>query len=225
VTITAGMTMGNVVSALNTAMGGLASFTLNSDGSISQAVSPSFANYQLDVTDDTTQRGTTGMSFTQLFGIGANQLAQQASSFSVNDRIAASPQSLAFAKPQITPASVAGDAIVGHGDNSGALALQNVGSATQSFGKAGGMAANVASLSDYTGAFYQDVATRGAATQANQTAQDDRLQEAQTRQSATSGVNLDEELTHMMTYQQAYSAGARLLSIVGQLFDTLLQIQ
>jgi flagellar hook-associated protein FlgK len=29
----------------------------------------------------------------------------------------------------------------------------------------------------------------------------------------------------MMTYQQAYSAGARLLSVVGQLFDTLLQVQ
>jgi len=225
VSITAGMTMGNVVSALNTAMGGTATFALNSDGSISQTVSPSFGGYRLDVTDDTTQRGTTGMSFTQLFGIGANQLALQASNFSVNSRIADTPANLAFAKPQITPATVAGDAIVGHGDNSGALALQNVGVATQSFNRAGGMAAEVASLSDYAGAFYQDVATRGTAAKANQTAQDDRLQEAQTRQSATSGVNLDEELTHMMTYQQAYSAGARLLSVVGQLYDTLLQIQ
>jgi flagellar hook-associated protein 1 FlgK len=43
--------------------------------------------------------------------------------------------------------------------------------------------------------------------------------------SSVSGVNLDEELTHMMTYQQSYAAGARLMSVVGQLFDTLLQIQ
>jgi flagellar hook-associated protein FlgK len=28
-----------------------------------------------------------------------------------------------------------------------------------------------------------------------------------------------------MTYQQAYAAGARMLTIVGQLYDTLLQIQ
>ena len=91
--------------------------------------------------------------------------------------------------------------------------------------KGRGRAAGVATLADYGGAFYQDVGTRGGSASANQTAQSDRLKEAQTRLSATSGVNLDEELTHMMTYQQAYSAGARMLSVVSQLFDTLLQIQ
>jgi flagellar hook-associated protein 1 FlgK len=224
VTLTGGMTIGQVVTALNTAMGGQVSFTLNSDGSISQTNSASTTNYALNVTNDTTQRGTTGMSFTQLFGIGANQIALQAQSFAVNPRIVASPSNLAFAKPQLAGALV-GDSIVGHGDNSGAEALQAVGAANQTFAKAGNMSANVATLSDYAAGFYQDVATTSAAATSNQTAQDDRLQEAQTRQSATSGVNLDEELTHMMTYQQAYAAGARLLSVVGQLYDTLLQIQ
>lgn len=224
VSISAGMTIGNVITALNTALGGTATFTLNSDGSIGETQPTSLANYKLNVTADTTQRGTTGMSFTQLFSIGANQTALKAAGFSVNPQIAAAPQRLAFAQPQITPASVAGDAIVTHGDNTGVLALQNVGSAQQSFAAAGGISAEAATLSDYGGAFYQDVATRGTAAHANQTAQDDRLTEAQTRQASTSGVNLDEELSKMMTYQQSYSAGARMLSVVKQLFDTLLQI-
>ncbi|HEY0106995.1 MAG TPA: flagellar hook-associated protein FlgK [Rhizomicrobium sp.] len=225
VTLTAGMTMGNVVTALNTAMGGSASFQLNADGSIGETQPSSLANYDLAVTSDTTARGATGMSFTQLFGIGGNQTALQAASFSVNGQIATAPQRIALAKAQIAGSTVAGDAIVGHGDNSGALALQNVGSATQSFAKAGDIAAQTGSLSDYAAVFYQDVATQGSAASANQTAQDDRLQEAQSRLASNSGVNLDEELTHMMTYQQAYSAGARMLSVVQQLFDTLLQIQ
>ncbi|MEJ1967319.1 MAG: flagellar hook-associated protein FlgK [Rhizomicrobium sp.] len=225
VTLTAGMTVGNIVTALNTAMGGAATFTLNPDGSIGTTQSAAAANDTLNVTSDTTQRGTTGMSFTQLFGLGANQAAMQAQSFAVNPAVVASPQTLAFAKPQIDAATAAGDSIVGHGDNSGIQALQAVGSATQSFAKAGGMAAVTASLSDYAAAFYQDVATRSSAATASQTTQDDRLQEAQTRLSANSGVNLDEELTHMMSYQQAYSAGARMLTVVDQLFDTLLQIQ
>ncbi|MEJ0044093.1 MAG: flagellar hook-associated protein FlgK, partial [Rhizomicrobium sp.] len=224
VTVTAGMTIANVITALNTAMGGAVNFSLGSDGTLTAAQSGSLANYSLNVTGDTTQRGSTGMSFTQLFGVGSNQMALQASSFSVNGAIAAAPSRLAFAKPQITASSVAGSAIVGHGDNAGAVALQNVGAASQSFAKAGAMAAEVASLSDYAAAFYQDVATRGASADANHTAQADRLQEAQTRLSANSGVNLDEELTHMIAYQQAYSAGARMLTVVQQLFDTLLQI-
>ena len=59
----------------------------------------------------------------------------------------------------------------------------------------------------------------------NQATQDGRLAEAQSRQASDSGVNLDEELTNLTTYQQAYAASARLLTVVGKLYDTLLQIQ
>ncbi|MBV9045391.1 MAG: flagellar hook-associated protein FlgK, partial [Alphaproteobacteria bacterium] len=217
ITLSAGMSIGNVVTALNTAMGGAVSFTLNADGSISQTQSGANASYKLNVTADTTQRGTTGMSFTQIFGIGANQPALTAQSFAVNPQVAAAPARLAFAKSQITSSTTPGSTIVGHGDNSGAIALQNIGSTQQSFAQAGSMAAQVASLTDYAGSFYQDVATRGTQVDTNQTAQTDRLQEAKTRLASTSGVNLDEELTHMMSYQQAYAAGARMLSVVGQL--------
>ncbi|MGZ5938506.1 MAG: flagellar hook-associated protein FlgK [Rhizomicrobium sp.] len=225
VSIVAGMTIGNVVTALNTAMNGQAIFTLNGDGSISETQPTALSDFNLNVTADTTQRGTTGVSFTQLFGIGVNQTAQAALSFSVNPQLAASPQRLATAQPQITAATVAGGTVVTHGDNSGLVALENVGNTKQSFAAAGGIAAEVASLSDDGAAFYQDVATRATTATANQTAQDDRLQEAQSRQAATSGVNLDEELSKMMTYQQSYAAGARMLTVVQQLFTTLLQIQ
>lgn len=223
VNITAGMSIGDIVGAMNTAMGGTISFSLNSDGSISSA-SANPANH-LEVTSDTTQRGTTGMSFSELFGIGDQQAASFASGFSVNSAIASSPQYLAFAQSNITATSVAGDNIVSHGDSSGALALQNVGTSTQSFAAAGNFSARTGTLNDYAASFYQDVALSSSTATSNQTAQDDRLQEAQSRQSQASGVSLDEELTNMTTYQQAYSASARILSVVDQLYDTLLQIQ
>ncbi len=225
VTTTAGQTVGNVLTALNTAMGGAATFTLNSDGSVSTATSPLYAGYQLNVTGDSTQRGTTGISFTQMFGIGDNNLANQAAGFSVNSSIANSPQRIGFAKPTITPTSVAGDTIVVAGDNSGAIALQNVITNSQSFNAAGGIGAQTSSLADYAAAFYQNVSTQSNTVTTNQTTQDDRLQEAQQRMSANSGVNLDEELVNLTTYQRAYSAGARLLTVVDQLYNTLLQIQ
>ncbi|MBV8976836.1 MAG: flagellar hook-associated protein FlgK [Alphaproteobacteria bacterium] len=223
VTVTAGMTIGDVVSALNTAMGGTCSFSLNADGSLTTA-SADPAN-ALVVSSDSTARGSTGMSFSTLFGLGTQQTMNFAAGFAVNAQVAANPQRLAFAQANIDSTTVAGDGIVGHGDASGALALQNLATATQSFPAGGGGAARNATLGDYAASFYQGLALESRTATSNQTAQDDRLQEAQSRQSQVSGVSLDEELTNMTTYQQAYSASARVLNVVQQLFDTLMQIQ
>ena len=220
VTITSGMTIGQVVGALNTAMAGTTTFTLNSDGSITSQAAPGYAGYKLQVNDDTTKRGTTGISFTQLFGIGASQMAQQAANFSLTPDIANDPSRLALATPDVTSSLV-----VGSGDSSGLQALQNLATARQTFPQMGDLSKQVTSLSDYAAGFYQDVSTRSASATSDQTSQDARLTEAQTRQASTSGVSLDEELSNMMIYQQAYSASARMLNVVDQLYTTLLQIQ
>ena len=220
-----GMTVNDVMTALNTAMGGAASFTLGSNGQVTTALSALYPNYQLNVTNDTTQRGATGVSFTEIFGIGDNQIANQANGFQVVPAVANTPQRIGFATPSITPSSVAGDTVVLGGDSSGALALQNVITATRTFARAGGLAAQTSSLSDYAATFYQNLSTQSNAVTGNQTTQDDRFTEAQSRLASTSGVNLDEELTHLSAYQQAYSAGARILSVVDQLYQTLLAIQ
>ncbi len=224
VTATAGMTIGNVVAALNAAMAGGASFALNGDGSISTSKSALYTDYQLNVASDTTQRGATGISFSTLFGLGDNSLANQAVNFGVAPAIAAAPQRLGMATAQLAGAAP-GQTVVTGGDNSGALALQNVITRNRSFGAAGGLAAQTGSLSDYAATFYQGLSTRSNIVSQAQTTQDDRLQEAQSRLAANSGVSLDEELTNLTTYQQAYAASARLLTVVGQLYDTLLQIQ
>ena len=225
VTTTAGQTISNVVTALNAALGGAATFTLNPDGSISTANSALYPGYALNVTNDTTQRGSTGVSFTQLFGLGANTQSMMAAGFGLTSAVSANPASLGFASPNITPASVAGDTIVSAGDNAGAIALQNLITKSQSFHAAGGIAAQVASLSDYAATFYQNLSTQSNIITANQTTQDDRLTEAKSRVSSNSGVNLDEELTSLTSFQQAYAAGARILTVVDQLYQTLLQIQ
>ena len=225
VTTTAGMTMGDMVTALNTAMGGSVSFTLNADGSLSAANSALYSDYALNVTGDSTQRGTTGVSFSQLFGLGSAAGAAQAANFSVIGALNSDPSRIGFARPQITATSAVGDVVLASGDNSGAIAMQNVINGSRSFAAAGAMAGQVSSLSDYVAGFYQNLSTQGNSVNTQQSNQDDRLAEAKARLSSDSGVNLDEELAHLTSYQQSYAAGARLLTVVGQLYDTLLQIQ
>ena len=220
----AGQTVGDVVTALNAALGGAAFVTLNPDGSLSTSNSALYQGYQLNVTNDTTTRGNTGVSFSKLFGLGATTIASQAVGFSVTRAVASNPARIGFATPALTPSSVAGDTVVSAGNNAGAIALQNTISKSRGFTAAGGIAAQISSLSDYAAGFYQNVSTQSNTVTSNQTTQDDRLAEAKARISSNSGVSLDEELTNLSSYQQAYAAGARILSVVDELYQTLLNI-
>lgn len=224
VTLNAGMSIGNIVTALNTAFGSAATFSLSANGSLSMTPGASYSGYSLGVTSNSTQRGTTGMSLSELFGLGAQQTVNQAVNFSVNPSIADGQHQLAFAEPQITASTVAGDTVVASGDASGLLALQNVSNTQLTFPAAGGLNAQTTSLGNFADSFYQSVASATQTVKQNNTAAGDQLTEAQTRQSQVSGVNLDNELSNMVLYQQAYSAGARVLTTANQLFSTLLQI-
>jgi flagellar hook-associated protein 1 FlgK len=224
VTLNSGMSIGNIVTALNTAFGSAANFSLSANGSLTMTPGASYSGYSLGVTSDSTQRGGTGMSLSELFGLGSQQTVDQAVNFSVNPAIVDGQQTLAFAEPQIDASTVAGDTVVASGDASGLQALQNVSNTQLTFPSAGGLNGQTTSLGNYADSFYQSVASTTQTVQQNNTAAGDQLTEAQTRQSQVSGVNLDNELSNMVLYQQAYSAGARVLTTANQLFTTLLQI-
>lgn len=83
------------------------------------------------------------------------------------------------------------------------------------------------SKSTYINAFAELVNTVGNKTReltVNASAEAKVLQLATAAMQSESGVNLDEEATNLMRYQQAYQAAGKMMQIAGQLFDTLLQI-
>ncbi len=106
VTLTAGMTIGDVVTALNTSFGGAGNFTLNTDGSPSVSRHrQSYSGYTLQVNSlHSTQRGSTGVeSFTQLFSGSAKWAANLASNLlrQSGDYIQILRSQLAFAQANI----------------------------------------------------------------------------------------------------------------------------
>ncbi|HZD26953.1 MAG TPA: flagellar basal body rod C-terminal domain-containing protein, partial [Alphaproteobacteria bacterium] len=46
--------------------------------------------------------------------------------------------------------------------------------------------------------------------------------EIRTRRDSEGGVNLDEELSNMIVFQNAYNAAARLITTANQMFETLM---
>jgi flagellar hook-associated protein 1 len=60
--------------------------------------------------------------------------------------------------------------------------------------------------------------------QVSATAEQAALTQTQTSMESVSGVNLDEEATNLLRYQQAYQAAGKMMQIANQMFDTILSI-
>jgi len=217
-----GTTIGDMISALNSAFAGNASFALDANGQLQMTPAAAYQRYELEVSLDTTTRGGTGESFTSLFGIGSGEAMARAQAFSLTPDVAGSAQRLAFAKPGLDQSTAPGASVVSPGDNRGMLGLQDVINQAHDFPRSGSLPARTASFTDYAAAFYQDIAGRSTAIDSSKTAQASRLKLAQENQSHFEGVNLDEELEKMMVLQQAYNAGARLIKLAQDLYDELL---
>ena len=110
-------------------------------------------------------------------------------------------------------ASVAG----GPGNNSNALLLNSLRTK---------LTMNSSSVS-YEGAFGQLVSGVGNKTReltVTSAAEAETLANATAQQQSESGVNLDEEATNLLRYQQAYQAAGKMMQIASQLFDVLLKL-
>jgi flagellar hook-associated protein 1 FlgK len=105
----------------------------------------------------------------------------------------------------------------GAGDNRNALSL----AALQIQNTLGGGTAS------YQGAYAQLISLVGNKTrevEVGSQTQGKMLEQANASQQAVSGVNLDEEASQLLRYQQAYQAAGKVMQIASEMFDTLLSI-
>ena len=221
VAVPAAPTVQDLVNALNDPASGIGlygAFSLDANGALSFTPStPGGAS--LSVVSDNTQRGPGGPSVSALFGIG-NAKAAGLSSYQIRSDIAASPTNLALAKLNL--AAGVGQPVVLPGDNGGALALAQAGNATTNFGTVGGIGATSTSIIQYGAQLAGDLAQRASIAQAASTTAQSVQTEASARLQSATGVNLDQELINLTTYQQAYSASAQLIQASKQMYNSLL---
>jgi flagellar hook-associated protein 1 FlgK len=79
-------------------------------------------------------------------------------------------------------------------------------------------------LSAYAATLSGSIARNASAAATAQTRAEALATESSARRSQVEGVNLDQELVSLTTYQQAYNASARLIQAAKDMFDILLQM-
>ena len=220
----AGGTMQNMLDALNAPSGGVGlygSFALDANGAMSFTPKAG-SGLTLAVASDKTANTATGTSLSQLFGIGAAARNTRAGSYSVRSDLTSTPNSLALSTLNLS--ATAGMSVLAAGDTSGADALGQAGLASQTFGAAGGVAAGASTISDYASLIAAAIARKASAASTASTQAAAVSTEATSRLTSSDGVNLDEELVNLTTYQQSYNASARLIQAGKDLYDTLLSM-
>ena len=224
VSVPAAPTMQDLLNALNAPVSGVGlygAFSLDANGALTFAPStPGGAS--IAVVSDTTQRGAGGPTLSELFGIGAAQRAGRATTFQIRPDIAADPMNLALAKLDL--GLPAGQPVVAVGDGSGALALAQVASAGARFAAAGGLPGLTTSVTQYAAQLGGDVGQRASTADNAKTASEAIQTEASTRLQSATGVNLDQELVNLTTYQQAYAASAQLIQASKTMYNALLNM-
>ena len=121
--------------------------------------------------------------------------------------------------PSGTPAASDSSAIGansnGLNDTSNALALAGL-------ADKGVLAGGTQSVIDSYGTLTTSIGTAGSQASANLTTQTSLYNQAMSAQQSVSGVNLDEEASNMVRFQQAYQASAQIISTAQTIFSSLI---
>lgn len=216
-------TVGELITALNsstTGVGYYGSFALDTTSGelkFTPSIDPAA---RLTVLEDKTIQVPSGVSAAELFGIGGGVRSSRADGFKVRTDIQQSPNKLALA--QLNLSAAAGTAALSSGDGRGALKLADAGQISTRFSAAGTSPGGSLSVSRYASELSGEIGGTAAAAKTRQQSATALATEADARQSSYEGVNLDEELVLMTTYQQAFNASARLIQAAQDMYDTLI---
>ena len=212
-----------LVGALNTAGTGLGEFgTFSLDAATGRLAFAANAQYQVDLVGDSTTRGSTGVSLSALHGLSSASTAGRALEVDVNSLIAAAPGRLAVGRPNL--AAALGQRVIEAGDNRGSAALAAARDAVRNFPAAGALSSQTTTFAIYAARLGGEAGRLANDAKRSADGAEAVAAAAADRRGQVEGVNLDDELVRMTTYQNAYAAAARVIQAAKEMLDVLLSI-
>ena len=195
---------------------------------------------QLGKPDAAPAEAGTNWGFSHFFGLNnffaANQtiptgdtVLGSAYNLKVQDRLVTNANLISTGTLALQPASTSTQNKVVYtyvrnsGDNTSAQSMAKLNTKLVSFDAAGGLPTAQESLQGYSTQILGFISQRSAEAKDNATNTQTLYDGFKSRSEAVSGVNLDEELANTVTFQNAYSATARVITTVNKMYDDLLQ--
>lgn len=121
-------------------------------------------------------------------------------------------------------AAAVGQVAIRPGDGQGALSVSASGDVPVLFQAAGSLGQVTMTVSRYASEFGGSIGRGAEAAETRKASAEAVASEANNRRQSVEGVNLDEELVNLTTYQQAFNASARMIQAANELFDVLLNM-
>jgi flagellar hook-associated protein 1 FlgK len=224
--------MASIVAQLNAALGSNVQFS-NPSGTVLQVLNSSSLSPTVNSVSATTTATALAVGNTQLplFTDGSapitgaitstgSQDVGLAGRIAINSAVLANPSALVVY--QTSPASQVGDSTRPN------FLLNQLTNAALTFSPTSGVGTASAPFSGTLADFMSQVTSQqslGATAATNlQQGQDVVVNALQQRFNSESGVNIDTELSNLITLQQAYASNARVMSTIQSMFSTLMQI-
>ena len=219
ITVTAGMTTNELVTAINNETGVQAVFDNNSN--------------KLSIGIDTTAIPTLGsLAFSNddsnvlaAFGINTFFTGSDAAGMGVNDAIA-------LDKNNIAAAQVSSDGSIASGNNANALAITDLQNTSLSISQwtcdriNGNIEGSFTStIEGYYHSMVGSIGIASASVSRNRSFSELMVNEVSNIRDSISAVSLDEEMTNLIAYQHAYAAAAKLISVSDEMLKTLLEVK
>jgi flagellar hook-associated protein 1 len=216
--IDAGMSLDQIVERINHAPGSGVTATLIPDGAgVRLRITANDAR-SMTITDGVTG----GLPDTFLSDTGmlpADILA--AATLAVRGDIKAQPSLVARGAVQANGNGAGNQYFVSVGDDTAIHQLATTLGAVQAFAKAGGLGAVSATFSQYAAEIISENASRAEANASAATFQGTLVDSLKAKSDSVRGVNLDEEMSDLILFEQAYAAAARLIGVIQNMFEAL----
>lgn len=142
-----------------------------------------------------------------------------ATKLKVNDALVSNPSAVSRGRVQFD--QITGRYILSPGDNEIALQMSNMLSGQVSFEQAGSLSSANVTFAEYSASIVSYSSTLASGIQSDLQFQTDLRTALELKHSELTGVNLDEEMSQLLVFQQTYAASAKVISTTQQLFEIL----